>query len=89
MQIIRRRLTLTPHYSHHFQPGHSGVIPSFRNNFAGVVSNVAWPRLANEEGPVLLHHNSGTAGGGDDHVVLLPDVAVGQAKNLELDKILS
>lgn len=59
-------------------------------DFAGVVSNVAGPRLANEQGPVLLHYDSGAAGGCDDRVVLLPDVAAGQAKSLGLErKVLS
>lgn len=74
-------------HSHHLQTGRSGVIPSFRDNFTGVVSDVTRPRLANEEGPVLLYHDPGTAGWGDDCVVLLPDIAVGQARSHELGKI--
>ena len=70
-------------HSHHLQPGGSGVIPSLRDDFTGVVSDVTRPRLTNEEGAVLLHHNPGTARWGDDCVVLLPDIAVGQAGSHE------
>lgn len=76
-------------HSHHLQPGRPGVIPPFREDFTGVVSDVTRPRLANDKGPVLLHHDPGTARWGDDCIVLLPHVAVGQAGSRELGKLSS
>lgn len=68
--------------SHHFQAGRPGVAAPFRDDGAGVVSDVTRPGLADEEGPILLHHYSGAAGRADDHVVLLPDVAAAKQRAL-------
>lgn len=65
-------------YSHHLQTGRPGVVAALGDDVAGVVPDVARPRLADEEGPVLLHHDPGAARRGDDRVVLLPDVAAGE-----------
>lgn len=62
-------------HSHHLQPGRPGVAAALRDDLAGVVSDVARPRLADEQGPVRLHHDPGAAGRGEDHVVLPPHVA--------------
>lgn len=61
-------------HSHHFHPRHPGVVSPEGRDFAGVVSNVAGPRLADDEGAVLLNGDSGAARWIYDNVVLLPNI---------------
>lgn len=62
------------HYSHDFHPSYSGIISSKRSDFTDVVSNVARPCLANDEGPVFLNGYAGAARWIYDNVVLLPNI---------------
>lgn len=61
-------------HSHHFQPSRSGVVSSRRNDLTGVIPDVTRPRLADEEGPILLYRDPGTAGWIYYNTVLLPKV---------------
>lgn len=78
-------------YSHHFESSHSGVISSKRNHFTGIVSDVTWPRLADNEGSITLHCDPGTAGWIYDNTVLLPNIpeyysaSVNHYKNFKTD----
>lgn len=64
---------------HYFHSGHPWIIPARGTDFAGVVSNVTWPRLANDETAIFLNGDSGAAGWIDDHGIFLPSVPDGHS----------
>lgn len=65
---------LKSEHSHHFQASCPGVVAPGRNDLTGVIPDVPRPRLADQQGPVLLYRNPGAAGWIYHSAVLLPQV---------------